>query len=114
MRLFFLSACVTGEEGVIAAGRAHSGSLAGPVLAGSVRENRERAAMSMREALDRRQAHRSSDAAPSLSSSKVLCLTVNQCAAEKKMPGLARALVHLKAGVKTDSLYSPDFRSATG
>ncbi len=83
MRLFFLSACVTGEEGVIAAGRAHSGSLAGPVLAGSVRENRERAAMSMREGLDRRQAHRSSDAAPSLS---MLCLTVNQCATKKKCP----------------------------
>ena len=33
---------------------------------------------------------------------------------ENKMPGLARALVHLKAGAKTDSSYSPDFRSATG
>ena len=42
---------MTGEEGVIAAGRAHSGSLEGLVLAGSVRENRERAAMSMREEL---------------------------------------------------------------
>ena len=44
---------MTGEEGVIAAGRAHSGSLAGPVLAGSVHENlnRERAAMSMSEEL---------------------------------------------------------------
>jgi len=80
---------VTGEEGVIAAGRAHSGSLAGPVLAGSVRENRERAAMSMREGLDRRQAHRSSDAAPSLSS-KVLCLTVNQCAAKNYVRTRAR------------------------
>jgi hypothetical protein len=36
MLLYFLSACVTGEEGVIAAGRAAS----------------------MREGLDRRQAHR--------------------------------------------------------
>ena len=36
MLLYFLSACVIGEEGVIAAGRAHSGSLAGPLLAGPV------------------------------------------------------------------------------
>ena len=83
MRLFLLSACVTGEEGVIAAGRTQSGLLAGTVLMGSVRENRERAAMSMREGFDRRQAHRSSDVAPSLSL-KVLCLTVNQCAAKTK------------------------------